>query len=371
MKSQRHFHSPLLMLGIVALVFGMWAGLIRIGWYLPPAPVSFALLHGPLMIAGGLGTLISLERTAVFNSRWGYLAPLLTLTGACGLIFNAPWNLGPIFILAGSVVLVTLFSDMFQNRASLATTTMALGALAWLIGNGLWLTGQPIFTFVLWWAGFLALIITGQRIEYGQLNCSSHRSESAFLTTASIFLIGLIMCVVVYDLGVRIVGFGMVGVACWLLFQECAWRNASQSNFARFIAACLLPGYLWLIVSGVAGMLFGSVPGGKLYDAWLHALFVGFVFSMIFAHTPLILSQTFGIKTRFSRSFYIHLILLQVSLLIRIGADLMGWQTMREWGGMLNAIALMLFLINTIWFGRRAIPAPKQQVSRGTTSSVR
>ena len=367
MKSRRHLHGPLLMLGIVALILGMWAGLIRIGWYLPPAPVSFALLHGPLMIAGGLGTLISLERTAVAHSRWGYLAPLLTLAGAFCLLFNAPWNLGPLLISAGSLVLVALFSDMFQNRGSLATTTMALGALAWLIGNGLWLTGQPIFTFVLWWAGFLALIIAGQRMEYGQLNCSSHRSESAFLTTTTIFLIGLIMCVVVYDLGVRIVGLGMIGLACWLLFQECAWRNASQNNFSFFIAACLLPGYLWLIVSGVAGVVFGSVPGGPLYDAWLHALFVGFVFSMIFAHTPLILSQTFGINTRFSRSFYLHLILLHVSLLIRIGADLMGWQTIREWGGMLNAAALVLFLVNTIWFGRRAVSSPAQQVSSSTT----
>ena len=47
-------------------------------------------------------------------------------------------------------------------------------------------------------------------------------------------------------------------------------------------------------------------------------------------------------------TFYIPLILLQLSLVLRIGGDLSGWWTGRQLGGLLNAVAILLFLVNTV-----------------------
>src|SRR5665213_2011666 len=53
---------PLLALGLAALAAGVWAGLLRFGWSLPDGRANLIELHGPLMVFGFLGTVISLER---------------------------------------------------------------------------------------------------------------------------------------------------------------------------------------------------------------------------------------------------------------------------------------------------------------------
>ena len=73
---------PLLALGIGSLFCGVWAGLLRFGWGLPAGRANLIGLHGPLMVFGFLGTVISLERAVALRRPWGYLAPLGTIAGA-------------------------------------------------------------------------------------------------------------------------------------------------------------------------------------------------------------------------------------------------------------------------------------------------
>lgn len=72
---------PLLALGIASLFFGVWAGLLRFGWDLPQGRANLVELHGPLLVFGFLGTVISLERAVALRRPWGYLAPLGTVAG--------------------------------------------------------------------------------------------------------------------------------------------------------------------------------------------------------------------------------------------------------------------------------------------------
>ncbi|GGK76972.1 hypothetical protein Ppa06_38590 [Planomonospora parontospora subsp. parontospora] len=51
----------------------------------------------------------------------------------------------------------------------------------------------------------------------------------------------------------------------------------------RYAAACLLAGYGWPAVTGAPWAATGPAAGEYLYDAALHALFLGFVVSMVFA----------------------------------------------------------------------------------------
>lgn len=69
---------PLLALGGLSLIAGIWAGLVRLGWRLPVPSVAAMSDHGALMIGGFLGTLISLERAVALARGWAYAAPLLT-----------------------------------------------------------------------------------------------------------------------------------------------------------------------------------------------------------------------------------------------------------------------------------------------------
>ena len=59
---------PLIALGMLALLAGLWAGLVRIGWGLPPLQPTLPLVHGLLMVSGFLGTLIGLARAVAGGS---------------------------------------------------------------------------------------------------------------------------------------------------------------------------------------------------------------------------------------------------------------------------------------------------------------
>jgi hypothetical protein len=100
--------------------------------------------------------------------------------------------------------------------------------------------------------------------------------------------------------------------------------------------------------------LAGSFVAGPLYDSMLHSIFLGFVFSMIFAHGPVILPVITGVKMAFLKSFYIHAILLHASLALRIFGDLADFTGAQKWGGALNALAIILFLLNNVRAVRHA-----------------
>ena len=110
-----------------------------------------------------------------------------------------------------------------------------------------------------------------------------------------------------------------------------------RGALARFSAVCLLIGYLWLGIAGLFWLLGPSgFPGVFWYDAMIHSLFLGFVFSMIFGHAPTIIPAVTGIQVPFKRVFYLHVALLHGSLLVRIVGDVASSSDIRAWGGLLT-----------------------------------
>src|SRR5690606_8032025 len=75
----------------------------------------------------------------------------------------------------------------------------------------------------------------------------------------------------------------------WLLRFDVATRLARSTGLPRYMAICLLAGYGWLVVAAGIWLVAGPVGAGPAYDAVLHAIFLGFVLSMIMAHAPVIL----------------------------------------------------------------------------------
>jgi len=93
---------------------------------------------------------------------------------------------------------------------------------------------------------------------------------------------------------------------------------------------------LWLGVGGVLWLRDGAALAGFSHDAELHALFLGFVFSMIVGRAPVIFPGVLGVAIPFRRFFYAHLALLHAGLALRVGGDLAGSFTAARWGGLLN-----------------------------------
>ena len=95
---------------------------------------------------------------------------------------------------------------------------------------------------------------------------------------------------------------------------------------------CLLAGYFWLAVGGVLIALQIA------YDAALHAIFLGFVFSMVFGHAPVILPAVLRTALPYHPVLYAPLALLHGSLAARILLS----KPLGAWG---NAAAIALFIL--------------------------
>lgn len=340
--------TPLLMLVVIlTLLAAIWAGLLRIGWVWPPLRPSLASLHGPLMVSGFLGTLIGLERAVAMRRNWTFLSPLLTAVGGILLVigFSEP---AMILITLGSVMLVAVSVAMVRHEWALHTVTMGAGTVAWLGGNLLWLAGRPIYQASYWWAGFVLLIIAGERLELTRVLRPTKRTKQLFGLASGLFAAGLLLSLVAYGPGIRLASLGSLALALWFGLFDIARRTIRKPGVTRYIAWNLLMGYVWLAVSGLIGVYYGLLVAGPIYDAWLHALFLGFAFSMIFAHALIILPALLGVTINFNRIFYLPPILLHISLILRIAGDLGLNMTMRRWGGLLNAVSILLFAVIVI-----------------------
>jgi hypothetical protein len=338
---------PLLALSILALLAGLWAGLLRLGWSLPIMQPGLYAAHGPLMVCGFLGTLISLERAVALGESWSYAAPVLSGAGALALIVGAPGPTGAILITLGSLGLIANFVAILRRQTALFTITMALGAVAWFVGNCLWLAGIPIAGMFSWWAGFLILTIVGERLELSRLSGVGGQKTIPLVCGAALFIASLAIQWHFPGMGLRLAGLGMLAMALWLVRYDLARRTVTREGLTRFIAINLLAGYFWLGVGGAAWLLFGNDLTTFHYDVMLHAVFLGFVFSMIFAHAPVIFPAVLQRPVPYRRAFYVHSILLHLSLALRIGGDLCGSYPAYQWGGLLNVLALLVFAGNT------------------------
>jgi len=344
MDNQPKYRYILMLLALITLTTSTWAGLIRLGWKIPAFQPALPISHGPLMIAGFFGTLISLERAVAMGKTWTYIGPALNGFGGILLAFGVPGVISPVLLTLGSLWLVFIFIVILRDHRVDYMIVMALGAISLLIGNLLWTFGGQVNQIVLWWAGFLILTIAGERLELGRLVQKPKYSLPLFYGFTALFLGGLFILQFNWDLGVRVNSLAILGLAVWLLRFDIARKTIKQSGLTRFIAVCLLSGYFWLIAAGIIGAIYGAVPAGPIYDTFLHSIFLGFVFAMIFGHAPIIFPAVLGLDINYKSRFYIPLFLLHLSLLIRTVGEMSGLSWSRLWGGLFNILAVLLYL---------------------------
>ena len=341
--SSTRIRFPLLVITIFLLLAAQWAGLIRLGWNWSVVIGTLPVSHGPLMVSGFLGTLIGIERAVALGRRWMYFGPGLSAVGGLLLVFDAPVASGALLIFLGSLMLAVVFVVILRIEMVNYTVVMALGTLSWLLGNLLWLLGQPIYVVVYWWAAFLILTIAGERLELGRLLRLSRVSLLIFGLSIVLILAGQLTVLFYLSLGAMIFNLGLLSLALWLLRYDVARVTVRREGLPRFIAWCLLIGYAWLLSGALLGIFNGTQSVGFLYDAYLHTILIGFVFSMIFGHAPIIFPAVLGREAVYKPTLYIPLVFLHSSLLLRLAGDLFSISPLRLWGGLLNALAILLY----------------------------
>lgn len=343
------YRIPMLVLGFASLIIGVGAGLLRLGWNFPLPSAASVAFHGPLMVCGFFGTVISLERAVALARRWAYLGPVSAGLGGAALIAGLPVAAGQSLLSLGSLVLFAASASVFLRQRALFTFTLALGAACWLMGNLLWLGGLPIYAVVPWWIGFLVLTIAGERLELSRFLPPSPVAKRLFAAILAVLVAGIAASAGFADAGTLALAAALLALALWLMRQDIARRTVRETGLTRFIAVCLLSGYAWLAVGGAVILASGGlVPGGLAYDAALHALMLGFVFSMVFGHAPIIFPAVVRVAVPYHASFYLPLALLHLSLIVRLAGDAAAVHEWRSAGGVLNAVALAAFILSTI-----------------------
>jgi len=345
----------LILPAVAALACGVLAGLGRLGLPVPIFAYALAGIHGPLMVGGVFGTLICLERAVAIGDRLSMLAPIASGAGALALLAGQP-QAGALLAGIAALVLTIVCFRLWRGQRVAHLATLTLGAACWLFGNIVWFaTGIPAVASLAWLA-FLILTIAGERLELSRLMPTPRAARRAFAVIATLFALSAAMA----PLNTRFVepfyGLCLLALALWLQRYDIARKTLRRPGLTRYIALCLLSGYVWLAVAGVLGMAGGFEVGNPLRDAALHALALGFVFSMVFGHAPIILPAVGRIRMSWHPLAYAPLLLLHAGVLARTLAALLDSAPLRQCAGVVNASALVLFLASVLagvfWKGR-------------------
>lgn len=331
---------PLLAMAIICLFLGLWAGLSRIGWNVPVLPVTAH--HGAVMIGGFLGSLISLEKIIPLKKKLLLLIPLLSAVSVAFFMGNQ-YEIAIILLISSSAGLCFAFAIYLTTERNRIYLLMLMGAVSWLIGNLLLLSTHFYPLAFPWWVAFILLIIAAERIELMKFLPIGKLNKNFFTCLVLLFPVGVLFPF--HGNGNLICGSSLAGASIWLLRFDLIGINMTKSGLSKYVATALLAGYIALFMTGI---FFFTVVGKMMgYDLLIHSFFIGFTFSMIFAHGPMILPGVLGIPNvkPYHNTLYVWLITLHVSWILRAVGDITMLFEMRKISGLITSFAIMGYFI--------------------------
>lgn len=325
------------------LLTGLYAGLALLGIRLPMPFELTPMAHGPLMINGFLGTLISLERAAALEKSWSYAAPVAFFIANLLLLAGISWWSG-IFVLVGSSMLIIILGYLLITYPSTYHGIMLLGGCALFIGNSGFAAGIPVHEIIGWWVAFPVLTIFGERLELNRIMRPPPKVQYVFLALILLWILLLALVHLYRDAAWMASGLLLIVMAVWLWKYDIARRTIRTSDWTRYSALNMLTAYVWIVLAGALSMMYGLPHAGPVYDAIVHLFFVGFVFSMIFAHAAVIIPALTGLRVGYHGYFFIPYVILNLFLAMRVAGDLVWLPELRTAGAYGNVAAILLFL---------------------------
>jgi len=301
------------------LVSGVIGGLLRAGVAVPLPirsvwPGQAVLAHAFLMICAFMGTVIGIERAVAVKARAAFAAPVFSALAGVSMLAGASAAATWLAVLASLAFIAVNVAVVSRQKA--AHTLLLTGATAWLVGNLLLALGSQAAAVVPWWFSFLVLTIAAERLEMTRLMRRRSGAAPALYVCLGLMLAGSAAFAVSPVWGGWLYGLSLAGLAMWLVIFDIARRTISSLGLSRYMAVCLLLGYAWLAVAGLAWI--ATSLGYAARDVALHALGLGFIFSMMLGHAPVILPALARVKLLFGGFFYVPLALLHISLALRL-----------------------------------------------------
>ncbi len=345
-----------------ALLSAVAGGLLRAGVPLasggaPDWLGQAAVQHAALMICAFMGTVIAVERAVAVKLAMAWLAPAASALAGPALVLGHTALGGGLLVVSGAAF-VAVNIVVVQRQSEPHTWLLLASAAALFAGNALFAAGLAPAAVIPWWFGFLVMTIAAERLEMTRLMRRRRGALPALVALLALLVAASALSAFEPGVGGVLYGVALLGLAAWLLTFDIARRTLFTQGLSRYMAVCLLGGYAWLAIGGVAWA--ATALGAAWRDTALHALGLGFVFSMMMGHAPVILPAVAKVKLLFGWPFYLPLALLHGSLVVRLGLRAFdaGWLPR---GAELNAAAIALFALTAVggvfaWRRHYALP---------------
>ncbi len=332
----------LLVFAFLNLVTGMLSGLGRLGWQIP-LPDSYAH-HGAIMVGGFLGTLIALEKVIPLKRPILFTGPLFSAASVV-VFLNDEFRAAVVMQLIAGLVFALAYATYLRAQYSQELVLALLGVVCWVVGSVLLFWKQFYPQVFPWYMGFLVFTIVAERLELSRFLPVTRRQKNWLLGSLGLFLVSLL--VPFHGAGKLMAGVSLLSTGTWLLRYDVIRITLRKEGLTRFTAIALLSGYIALLTEGCLLVFIGPAQAFG-YDMLVHTFFLGFVFSMIFAHGPIILPGVLGLSAKpYHSLFYVPLIILLLSLGVRLAADsFLLPLAVRMWSGWLSLGAILLYFIS-------------------------
>ncbi len=286
-----------------AVLTGIWRMAATRGFPVSPVPTEWPP-HGHWMVGGFLAVLIMVERMATLPPGWLTWVPFVYALGA--VTVHTGWA-----VARSAVILGFLGWTLHRVRAIRVYRTpekplievAALGLLTLAVMRPGGLTGRPDVAL----AGLEAIvsIIAVERLEL----LLRGRAFGPRATWAGLFgWMALLAGSVLWGpLPLPILGLATVLVMGGVLVHDAAVRAAvrvfreatgsapgSLPPLYGFLTRALLLAYAWMGLGGALLVGWDALPPATAKDMVYHAVGLGFIFTMILAHAPVILPAVLG-----------------------------------------------------------------------------
>ncbi|HEY0656212.1 MAG TPA: hypothetical protein VGD65_23925 [Chryseosolibacter sp.] len=331
---------PFVFLAMLSLIVGLLAGLHRIGWQMQLSSVSPN--HGAIMVGGFLGTLIILEKIIPLKRHILYAVPIISGASVVLFFIGQPVYSIASLVVASAGLSIIFFIYWIREKSSIYFLMLA-GAICWFTGNLLLLIHNFYPISLPWWMAFVLLVITAERMELMKFLPVSNYQKLIFMGMLLAFVTGCLISF--HGVGNYVASFSLVGISIWLMRNDVVGLNLKKKDLPRYVGVALLSGYFALLLSGIFLPLLTEQPLG--YDILVHSFFIGFVFSMIFAHGPIILPGVLGLSVKpYHSVFFIWLALLHASWIIRAISNITLDMQLRKYSGLMSGMAIIGYFLS-------------------------
>lgn len=317
---------------IIILLLAITAGLERGGvhhlnWNLHS---NLGNLHFLIFFYGFFGTLLSVESAVGQGKKLLFLIPATIILGLTLYITTGFWLLLILGSFAFSIPSVIVF---FKRKDYIS---FIISCLLFIMGTIFYIF-DFYFPSAIAFINFLVLYILAERLQLAKIVGANERSFRHFVANEIVIVVLVAYSIFDTNLALRFLGVVNFLLAVWFLQNDLARKTIKSREPARYSALAMLVGYFWL---GIGNLLLLISPS-ELWGEGVHSITLGFVFSMVFAHAPIIFPSVGRFNFNFSKILYIPLVCLHISVATRLFAHI--FPKIKSFALYFNFLALIFF----------------------------